>query len=58
MENTTQSTTSVYSEVSLPLVQEMAGILAARLGWTEVQKKAEVQRTVELLKERHGVELG
>ena len=52
-----RSTLAWLGEVSLPLVKEMAGIMAASLGWSEVQKTAEVQRTVELLKDRHGVVL-
>ncbi len=52
-----RSTLAWLGEVSLPLVQEMAGIMAAKLGWTENQKQAEMKRTVDQLKDRHDVSL-
>ena len=52
-----RSTLAWLGEVSLPLVEEMSAIMASRLGWTADQRQAEVQRTVDLLKDRHGVVL-
>jgi len=40
-----------------PLVEELADILADVLGWDEGQKQMEVERTLEILKDRHGVDL-
>ena len=52
-----RSTLAWLGETSLALVDELAGIMAAKLGWTDAQKKTEAQRTVELLQDRHGVKL-
>jgi len=40
-----------------PLVEEMANALGDSLGWDGLQKKAEVMRTLEVLADRHGVNL-
>ena len=39
------------------LIDELAGILADILGWKDNQKQEEVQRTLEILRDRHGVNL-
>jgi hypothetical protein len=39
------------------MVEELAGIMGEILGWTDEQKNIEVQRTLALLKEFHGVNL-
>ena len=52
-----RSTLAWLGEVSLSLVEEMSAIMASKLGWTADQQQAEVQRTVDLLKDRHGVVL-
>ena len=43
-------------EATLPLVEELADWMGDALGWTDAQKKAEGQRTLHILKDRHGVE--
>jgi len=52
-----RSTLAWLGEASLPLVQELAGILAPSLGWNSQQEQSEIQRTVEILKVGHGVAL-
>jgi glycerol-3-phosphate dehydrogenase len=44
-------------QLTRPLVEELANALGDALGWTETQKKAEGLRTLELLADRHGVQL-
>ncbi len=39
------------------LIDELADIAAGVLGWNEQQKQAEVARTLEILRDRHGVSL-
>jgi glycerol-3-phosphate dehydrogenase len=50
-----RSTLARLGQVSQPLVEELGEILAEHLGWTVDQKKAELNRTIDLLKERHGL---
>jgi len=50
-----RSTLAWLGEATLPLVEELAEIIGDSLGWTGEQKKAEVRRTVDLLRDRHGV---
>ncbi|MGC1377396.1 MAG: glycerol-3-phosphate dehydrogenase/oxidase [Anaerolineales bacterium] len=52
-----RSTLAWLGEVTLPLVDELAGIMAVSLGWTEEQTKAEAQRALDILRDRHGVSL-
>ena len=42
-------------ELSLPLIEELADAVGAGLDWNAKQKKAEVERTLIILKEFHGV---
>jgi glycerol-3-phosphate dehydrogenase len=42
---------------TLPLLQEIAGVLAERLGWSKAELDAEVADTVEVLRTSHGVDL-
>jgi glycerol-3-phosphate dehydrogenase len=44
-------------QLTRPLLEELAGMLGDALGWTDSEKKAEVERTVEILSEKHGVRL-
>jgi glycerol-3-phosphate dehydrogenase len=44
-------------QLTHPLVDELADILGESLGWDEPKKKAEVERTLEILADRHGVRL-
>lgn len=50
-----RSTLAWLGNVTRPLVEELAEIMSQALGWTANQKKAEVQRTIDLLKNLHGV---
>jgi glycerol-3-phosphate dehydrogenase len=43
-------------ELSLPLIEEMAEAVGTGLGWDPGQKKAEVQRALAVLADKHGVE--
>lgn len=52
-----RSTLAWLGEVDLALVRELSMIMGNCLGWSEKQKEDEVKRTVELLKDRHGVVL-
>jgi glycerol-3-phosphate dehydrogenase len=52
-----RSTLAWLGQVNRPLVDELAEIMGGQLGWTADQKKAEVKRTIELLKDLHGVSL-
>jgi glycerol-3-phosphate dehydrogenase len=39
------------------MVDEVAGVLANALGWSNEERKTEVERTLSILADRHGVEL-
>ncbi|RPH60480.1 MAG: hypothetical protein EHM81_06180, partial [Chloroflexi bacterium] len=52
-----RSTLAWLGNVSRPLVEELAGIMGKCLGWSGEQVKAEVEHTLNLLEERHGVSL-
>ncbi len=52
-----RSTLAWLGEVTRPLVDELAEIMGQSLGWDESQKKAEVARAINILKENHGVSL-
>jgi glycerol-3-phosphate dehydrogenase len=52
-----RSTLAWLGETTLALVDELAGIMAGSLGWTEEQTKAEAQRALDILRDRHGVDL-
>jgi glycerol-3-phosphate dehydrogenase len=47
----------ILGEVTLPLLEELAAIIAPVLEWSEADAKAEVERTVQLLKRVHAVTL-
>jgi len=44
-------------QLTRPLVEEMANALGESLGWDELHKQAEVMRTLNILADRHGVQL-
>jgi glycerol-3-phosphate dehydrogenase len=44
-------------DLSLPLLTELAEIAGEVLGWSAAQQKAEVTRTVDIMREYHGVDL-
>lgn len=52
-----RSTLAWLGNVTRPVVQEIAEIMATSLGWSESHVQAEVGRTLGVLKEFHGVEL-
>ncbi len=52
-----RSTLAWLGNISRQLVEELAEIMGTCLGWSGAQVKAEVERTLGLLKEKHGVEL-
>lgn len=52
-----RSSLAWLGNVNLPVVQEIAEIVGAALGWSAAQTQSEAQRTIEILKEAHGVTL-
>jgi glycerol-3-phosphate dehydrogenase len=52
-----RSTLAWLGHASRPLVEELAEIMAASLGWTLEQKQAEIAHTLKVLDEYHGVVL-
>lgn len=52
-----RSSIAMLGQASYPLVAELAGILAQARGWTDEQREQEITRTVELLRQRHRVDL-
>ena len=43
-------------ELNLPLIKEMADVVGSELGWNDLQKKAEIERSLAILADKHGVE--
>jgi glycerol-3-phosphate dehydrogenase len=52
-----RSLMAYLGQLNRPLVDELAGIVAEVLGWNEEQKRAEVARTLDILRDKHGVSL-
>ncbi len=52
-----RSLLAMLGQLSLPLVQELAEVLGEALGWSAEQVQAELERTVTLMADRHGVVL-
>lgn len=52
-----RSTLAWLGNVTRPLVEELSEIMGRALGWDSAQVNAEVERTLSLLKDRHGVEM-
>jgi hypothetical protein len=44
-------------QATRPLVEELAEIMSASLGWTAAQKQAEIAHTLKVLADYHGVTL-
>lgn len=42
---------------NLPLLEELSDLLASGLGWSEDRRKSELDRTITILKEKHGLEI-
>jgi len=52
-----RSLMAYLGHLSLPLIDELADILAQPLGWSNAQEKEEIERTLDILQDRHGVTL-
>ena len=52
-----RSMLAMLGRVTREMLDELAGILANALGWTQEQKEAEVAHTLSVLAYRHGVQL-
>jgi glycerol-3-phosphate dehydrogenase len=52
-----RSTLAWLGEVTRPLVGELADIMGDCLAWSDDQKQAEISRTLDLLKDKHGVNM-
>jgi glycerol-3-phosphate dehydrogenase len=52
-----RSLMAYLGHLNRPLIDELAAILADVLGWDDKQKQAEIQRTLGILRDRHGVKL-
>jgi glycerol-3-phosphate dehydrogenase len=52
-----RSLMAYLGQLNRPLVSELAEILAQILGWSDVRKNAEINRTLEILQDRHEVKL-
>jgi glycerol-3-phosphate dehydrogenase len=52
-----RSLMAYLGHLSRPLVDELADILAEVLGWNGKQKQEEIKRTLDILQDRHGVDL-
>jgi len=50
-----RSLMAYLGQLNRPLIDELAGILADILGWDNDQKQAEVERTLRILENQHGV---
>ena len=50
-----RSLMAYLGHLNRPLIDELADILADVLAWDEMQKRAEIIRTLEVLQDRHGV---
>jgi len=42
-------------ELNLPLIQEMADVVGCDLGWDASQKQSEIERSLDILADKHGV---
>ena len=52
-----RSLMAYLGQLNRPLIDELAGILADVLGWSDKQKQEEVERTLEILRDGHSVNL-
>ena len=52
-----RSLMAYLGHLNRPLIDELASILSQVLGWDERQKQAEVDRTLDILLDQHGVKL-
>jgi glycerol-3-phosphate dehydrogenase len=42
-------------ELNLPLIKEMADVVGSELGWNALQKQTEIERSLNILADKHGV---
>lgn len=52
-----RSTLAWLGKVTRPVVEEIAALMAFSLGWDEAQTRAEAERALTILREKHGVRL-
>lgn len=52
-----RSTLAWLGRVNRDVIEEFAGVVGKVLGWNGVEKKKEIDRTISILKEYHGVEI-
>lgn len=52
-----RTTIALEGQATLPLLDELAGLLAGLLGWPPAEVARQVERTADILRSRHGVRL-
>ncbi|HKI53482.1 MAG TPA: FAD-dependent oxidoreductase, partial [Anaerolineales bacterium] len=52
-----RSMLAMLGHVTHEMLDELAGVLANAIGWSKEERKAEVERTLSILADRHGVSL-
>jgi glycerol-3-phosphate dehydrogenase len=52
-----RSLMAYLGQLNRPLIDELANILGEVLGWNDTQRREEVERTLDVLDDRHGVSL-
>ena len=52
-----RSIMALLGQLSFALLEELAGVLAPALGWSEERTQQEIERTLSLLENVHGVKL-
>ncbi len=50
-----RSTLGWLGQVNKDVLEEMADLFAKKLGWSGAEKKKEIERTIEVFKDLHGV---
>lgn len=52
-----RSTLAWLGQTTLPIIEELAEVMGNVLGWSDAQQNTEIERTVEILRDKHGVTL-
>ena len=52
-----RSLMAYLGHLTRPLIHELAGVLSGILGWNDEQKQEEIRKTIEMLKDKHGVRI-
>jgi glycerol-3-phosphate dehydrogenase len=52
-----RSLLAYLGHLNRPLIAELATIVAEVVGWSDNRKQEEIKRTLDILRDRHGVEL-